>query len=416
MGMQLKSSKYLLGVLLILVSFSVVYASSSSRIFRIKDIIIEEDIFFEGDIVEGTIFIENRRNKTYQYQLELIYNNKIFKQGNPRFIHPYQTAEQDFFLELPEKDNVWVSFRVYNEEFSVSQRKNFLISSRKRDFTFSLDRDIETLSPGDKETFNVKLYNRGTLDDIYTISIENWHHFEIEDKTIKIDYFNSEEMSFDIEIPEDIRVGKYNIEVQICNIEDKCKTRDLMLHINRPEREQSIIIFEEEERQKKFSRIEEPIELSFSAQNIGAEEKRYTVFIEKNETEEEILINIENPEFELNVDESKNTSFTLTPMDRTDYVVYLAINSNGNRIYREKTELNYETRIGALSGMFFVNVDNGTSGIGLLITSLLGIGIASYIIFRYLQKNIWKEKVVDYTEKHPRKLTNNLDMEAYKNG
>ncbi len=404
--MQLNSSKIILGLLIILISFSVSYAQN----FRITNFELDRAVFFPGEVVEGTISIENRRSETQQYQLELIYNNRVFVQGTPRFIYSRQTAEQNFFLEVPDKESIWVTFRVYNEDYSTSIRRNILISSRKRNFSFNLDKTIEVLKPGEVETFNVELFNRGTLDDTYSIKIENWEHFEIDEEFIKVDYYSSDRFSFDIFVPEDIRVGKYEIDLIICNIEDNCKTETIEIRITRPEKEQSIIEFDENIFERKFSKIDEKIEFNMSIQNIGDAEKRYTIFIEKEEIESDLIIRFEESDFILDVDESKEIFFELIPKEPTDYNVYLVINSEGSRIYREKIELKHETRLGSISGMFFSEDAGGLGGTGLIISFVLILGIGGYFLFRYMQTNIWKEKAVDYTEKHPRKLTNHKNV------
>lgn len=410
--MQLNSSKIMLFIMIILISLSVSYA----RDFRIINFELDRNIFFPGEVVEGTISIENRKDETQQYQLELIYNNKVFVQGTPRFLYSRQTAEQNFFLEVPDKESVWVTFRVYNEDYSTSIRRNILISSKRRTFSFNLDKNIEVLRPGETETFNVELYNKGTLDDTYSVKIENWEHFEIDEEFIKVEYYSSDRFSFDVFVPEDIRVGQYEIDLVICNIEDNCKTEIIELRIIRPEREQSIIEFDETIFERKFSRTGEKIEFNISVQNIGDAEKRYTIFIEKEETEGDLAIRFNEPEFVLDVDVSKEIVFELTPLERTDYTVYLVINSEGSRIYREKIELKHEAGFSAISGMFFSEDAGGLGGTGLILSFVLIIGIGGYLLFRYMQTNIWKEKAVDYTEKHPRKLTNHNTNYNFKGG
>ena len=404
--MQLKSSKLLLGILIILISFSAAFAST--RIFRINDIKMDTHSFMEGDVVEGTIFIENRDDKIQQYQLELVYDNKIFKQGTPRFIQPGETAEQNFFLELPNKESLWVTFRVHNERTSLEHRRHFLISLKTRDFNVDLNKNAEIFMPGETETFTIKLFNKGTLPDTYKISIENWDNFEIEQEIIKLERFTSSEISFNVFVPENTLIGTYDLDIIICNLDNKCKTEKLEIQVYLPEREQSIIKIDENQLERQFSRTGEPIEFEFSVKNIGSEEKRYTFLIEREESKEELIINIGSPEFNIKSGETKTATFSLTPATTSDYVVFLAINAQGNRIYREKIEIEYTPGFGALTGMFFSDIGGGVGGTGLIFTAVLIIGIGGYFLFRYMQTNVWKEKAVDYTEKHPRKLTNNF--------
>ena len=399
----MNSSKLLLAILILLITFSVSYASD----FRITGYELERDIFFPGDVVEGTITIENRRSETLQYKVELIYNNKVFSQGTPRFLYADETVEQNFFLEIPDKDGVWVTFRVYNEDSSTQIRRYIFISSRKRDFSFNLDRSIEMLKPGETETFNLNIYNRGTLDDIYKISIENWEHFDMGEDVIKLKHHSSEKISMSISAPEDIRVGNYEIDLFVCNLKGTCKTEKIEILINRPEREQSLIIFDTENFERTFSRTREEIEFDLYIENIGADEKRYTIFIEKDDTEKDIIINFNNPDFTLGVGKNKNVSFLLSPIEPTDYTVYLVVNAEGNRIYREKIELEYNPGLISITGMFFSGDAGSVGGMGLILSALMIIGIGGYFLFRHMQTNICKENAVDYTEKHPRKLTNN---------
>ena len=402
----MNSSKLLLGVLIVLFSFSIAYASSD---FRIVNVELNEDVFFGGDVVEGTIFIRNRGEETQQYQLELIYNNKVFVQGTPRFVRSGETAEQKFFWEVPHTNNAWITFRVYNEETSTTYRKNFLISSKTRDFDITSDRYIEKMNPGEIQTFKLNLYNKGTLDDIYEIFVENWEHYELEEEKMRLNYFESTEFSLDIFVPEDKRVGNYNIDLVVCNVENICRTRTINLAVNRPEEEQSIIKFDENQREILFNEIDEPINFNFSVENIGAERKNYLVLIEKEETDSELIISIDSPEFGLNVNQITEKNFKITPLNETDYTFYLTVRSKGETIFREEINLVYEskTRIG-LTGMFFARTNEGDSSIswaGLSLLALVGIILTGYLAYRHFSKHTWREKAIDYTEKHPGNLT-----------
>ena len=402
--MQLNSSKLFLGILIVLISFSVVHASSD---FRILDVTLDRNVFLSGDIVEGTVFIRNRGNETLQYQLELIYNNKVFVQGTPRFVQSGQIAEQKFFWEVPDKSNMWVTFRVYNENNSTTYRKNFLISSRTKDFEFIANNPHEKLRSGDSGTFTFTLYNKGTLNDVYEIFVENWEYYELEKDIIRLESIESTEFSVNVFVPEDRRVGDNKIDVVICNMEDNCKTRTLSLEVYGPEKEQSIVKFDESQSTTIFHETGEPITFNFSVENIGAERKNYIVLLAKDRTDSELIMNVDSSEFSLEVDETGEFKFGLTPLNRTDYKIFLTIRSKGEQVFTREINLIYEPRThGVLTGMFVGGFQDGDAGrIGLNIIMIFGLISAVYLTYRYFSQQIWREKAINYTEKHPGNLT-----------
>ena len=351
-------------------------------------------------MIEGKVYIENKGTTTAQYRFEYTYDNQVFSKGDVGYVEPGQTAVENFFIQVPDKDSINVEFKVYNEYSTDTYTKSILISHKVRQFFVNLAKNVYTINESGNFTAELAIVNTGNLEDIYSINVSNWSNYKIESNSITLGPSESKIVKILFEVPSELRVGTYTSTITVCNVEDSCEEKEVEINLIKPEEEQSIVIWNESQDNITFTSPGD-INYTFSVKNIGSVVKTYSIEINASEG-----LNYTIPEeFNLGVDEERNVTFTLIPTNTSNYVAEVKLIANGEEIFTKELTLNYTSEeSNGLTGMFISSVE-GAYVPGLVILSLIGIGALIYITYYGLSKYIWTERVLAYNRQHPQQLT-----------
>ena len=368
---------------------------------EIVDVSLEKSTIFPGEIVEGTALIKNKGTSLVQYQFEYIYDNNVFKKGHTSYVQPGETKEEKFLLEIPDKSNIEVTFKAYNELTYYELKKSFIISQREKNFLFSINKYNDEINAGESKEYKIKIYNIGNMDDVYKISTNGWKHVKINSTLVSLNASKSIEIPLILTVPNETRVGGYQLNVTVCNTENKCVAKTLNFNVLKPEEEQVLISWDIQP-EVNFSNLE-PIEFKFNITNIGAEQKTYTIEIVP---EAGLNYTMENETITLDVDETKEITFNLIPTNETNYTAFVVISVNGEDVFTKEITLTYkeeENEFG-ITGMFITEVKDVYVP-GLIALAIIGIAVLIYFGYKHFSQIVWREKVLEYTRKHPQDLT-----------
>ncbi len=374
---------------------------------EISDIVLSQITFFPGDVIEGKLYIKNHGTTLSQYRFEYVFDNFVFKKGDVGFVEPGQTAVENFFLEIPEKDSIEVTFRIYNENTEDEVIKTFLISQKTKYFFVTTNVTEQVINAGENSDLGVIIINTGNQRDVYTINVSDWDYYEIDEKGLVngLLFLEPDEefyLNIIFNIPKEIRVGTYNPKVTICNSEDKCYEKEVSLTVTKPESEQTEISWNNSQDEINYTTLQE-FNYTFTIKNIGAAEKDYKIEIG---TPNGTNYTIDENEFTLDVDEEKEIIFTIIPNETKDYEINLTVYAENEIIFEKEIKLNY---VGTTGGLIFTGMFAFGPGEvylpALVALAIIGAVISLYLLYFNIKKKVWTEKVLAYNQTHPQKLT-----------
>ncbi len=386
-------------------SYLKVYSDNSDitpnrALVKIADVKLPQNTIFPGDILEGKVFIENDGATTAQYRFEYIVDNTVFNKGEIGFVEPGQTAVENFFAEVPNKESMNITFKVYNGYSEDSFTKVVLISQKTKQFFVGVNQMDYVVNGSGNVPVNLNIINTGTLEDSYTVDVLNWSSATVEKNPIKLAPNENETVNVLFNVPDDMRVGDYSATIEVCNTDSLCQDKEITIQVSKPESEQNVVFWNESQNETEFTSLS-GVNYTFSVENIGNDIKDYTVEIVAPEG---LNYTLNESAFSLGVNDSKNVSFTLTPTNETNFTATVKLISNGNEIFEKNVTLTYVESSTGLTGMFISSV-NGAYTPGLIILSLIGLGALAYIVYLAINKYVWTEKVVSYNKNHPQQLT-----------
>ena len=368
------------------------------EMLEITNVSFSKKVFFPGDLIEGKLYIKNTGTTLAQYKFEYVYGNVLFSKGDTGYIEPGQTAVENFFIEVPKEDSFNVTFKVYNQYSEAVLTKTVLVSHKVKSFFVDLEKDTYDINESGSFTLNVTVYNTGTLDDVYTINVTNWSNYEIQENTLSVPAGLSKNFSINFIVPEGQRVGGYLPEITVCNTEANCITKELTINVAVPEEKQSEITWNDTQDNVTYSELNN-ISYTFGIKNIGNSDKQYRIEIDAPEG---LNYSIDEENFTLGVDESKNINFTLIPTEAENYNATLRVYANGEEIFTKELALNHTG--GMFTGMFISNV-GGPYVPGLVALAVIGILALVYVGYIGVTRYVWTKKVLEYTRTHPQRLT-----------
>jgi hypothetical protein len=368
----------------------------------ISNISLSTDVFYPGDIVDAQITVKNYGPNEDQYRLTYIVDNDVFKSGDVSYIQGNSADTITVPIEIPDADQFHLTVKASDLYNTVSNSEIFLISNKLKYFSISADKSQIFADAGNSSVLKLNIKNRGNENDMYTINIDGWNYYLMND-TVSIDSAKNKTVSIVLNVPAETRVGTYPIIMEVCNTENVCRTKSFELTVTKPESGQSAVAWNENLTSVMFNDTSKSIMYEFNVTNLGISEKDYTFSVG---TDANMTANVSAGTFKLKPDESKTITLALKPLTQENHTATVRISASGSEIFAKDLSIEYSERLGGMgfTGMFI----SGTQGAylpGLVILAFIGAVFLALTFYKQLRKRIWTEKVIAY-RKRPEDLYN----------
>ena len=374
----------------------------------ITDVELSKTIFYAGDIIDAYVTVKNYGSNEVQYKFEYIVGNEVYTAGDVGYIQGDSTGKLTVPVEVPDADSFKLTVKVWSNSFSDSYSNTYLISQRMKYMSITTDKESTVVGAGNDTVLKLTIKNRGNENDVYKIDVSGWEYYIMND-TVAINAAKNKTMDIVFEIPEDYRVGTYPVTVQVCNLEEFCRTKMFNLTVSKPESGQSMIAWNEKT-VVKFKENGTAIVYEFNITNDGNREKSYIV---KAKTSEGLASEISENAFTLESDEQRTIVLELTPAEQKNYTAEVKIASEGTVILDKEIKVEYSEHPEGDSGLtgMFINGVEGSYLPGLVALALIGVVFLVLTFYKQAKRRFWTEKVISYqkpnvysgyTDMHPR--------------
>lgn len=384
----------------------------------IKTVELSTYVFYPGDVVDATVTVENKGSLEQQYRFEYIVGNELLKAGDVRFIQGNSVSKQVVPIEIPDDESFKLTVRVKSMDSNATFSKTYLVSSKVNSFSLVTDKETVIVAAGNDAVLKLTLKNRGTDPNVYNLDITGWPNYTT-NSTFSIDAAKNKTAEITFHVPESTRADNYPIVLEVCDLKGLCKSKSLELVVTKPEAEQSLVSWDENQTTVRFGNVNEPIAYEFNITNLGSSAKDYVLSIEAGEN---LTAELSEEEFTLAMDETMTIALTLTPTEKSDQTAKFSISAEGTKIFSTDLSVEYAAELDGITGMFI----GGIQGIylpGLIALAFIGAVFATLLVYRTYSKKLWTEKVVSYEKKphpamthlgqHPRSQMGNIYPSQY---
>lgn len=360
----------------------------------ITGIELNTQVFYAGDVVEGTAYLKNVGSSESQYKFEYIYNNQAFKMGDVNYILPGETATQNIAIEVPDADSFKLTAKATSGTVDTEER-TYMISHRLKYFMPYVSSETLYLNAEQNATLNLTIKNMGTEDDSYKVTVSGWGFYKIAQDSFALSAGSQKVVPITIEVPATADMDKYTITVDVANADNVHKTRTVKLSVIQPESRQSEVVFNDSVENQYFEE-NETVTYAIKVTNLETAEKDYFVEADAGNA----TVDVSYAAFALEQGDTKEVKIAVTPSDKETHAVAMKIYANGELIFNDEVDLQYTAdKQKAISGMTGFAIFEGKAWMpAVYMLALIGVITIGYIGYRVVNEKAKTEAVVQYNE------------------
>jgi uncharacterized membrane protein len=362
------------------------YYPTSSGNVAITAIDIQDQVFYPGDVVDGTVTIQNYGSYESQYRFDYIVNNQVFKKGDVGYVESDYTATEPIAIEVPNADSFKVTARVYGYDNNLidSMEKTFLVSQKLKYFSPYLSADTKTVTAGENATIALSIRNKGNLNDTYKIDLEGWDKYTMQNE-VSVEPGKEKSINITFEVPAEAYVKTYPVIIDICNTQDVCRTKNFELKVEKSEALQSSIVWNDSQNFQYFEE-NETLNYNFAVTNLELTHKDYVVSVGAKDAD----VKISADSFTLAPNESKEVAIGITPAKDENITAAITVKANGEPILEKDIKMEYtkdkKAALGLTGFAFFETSEVYRPG--LFILAAIGAVALVFLAYRFVRQGM----------------------------